>query len=54
VVRPIFEAGDALLFDDFNLHSTAVTEGMRNSRYAIESWFFAPSTYPHSQVPVYF
>lgn len=54
VERPIFEAGDALLFDDFNLHSTAVTEGMKHSRYAIESWFFAPSTYPHSQVPVYF
>jgi hypothetical protein len=54
VVRPIFEAGDALLFDDFNLHSTAVSEGMSRSRYAIESWFFAPSTYPHSQVPVYY
>jgi hypothetical protein len=54
VVRPVFEAGDALLFDDFNLHSTAVTPEMTEPRYAIESWFFAPSTYPHSQVPVYF
>jgi hypothetical protein len=54
IVRPIFEAGDALLFDDFNLHTTAVTPEMTESRYAIESWFFAPSTYPHSQVPVYF
>jgi hypothetical protein len=54
IVRPIFEAGDALLFDDFNLHSTAVSPEMTESRYAIESWFFAPSTYPHSQVPVYF
>jgi hypothetical protein len=54
IVRPVFEAGDALLFDDFNLHSTAVSPEMTDTRYAIESWFFAPSTYPHSQVPVYF
>jgi hypothetical protein len=54
IVRPVFKAGDAILFDDFNLHRTAVEPGMVNDRYAIETWFFAPSTYPHSQIPVVF
>jgi hypothetical protein len=54
VVRPIFEPGDALLFDDFFLHQTGVTPGMTRERYAIESWFFAPSTYPHDQIPILF
>jgi hypothetical protein len=44
-VRPIFDAGDALLIDHMNLHRTAVEPGMTNDRYAIEAWFFAPSTY---------
>lgn len=43
--RPEFEAGDVLLFDHWSLHRTAAYEGMPNLRYAIESWFFAPSTY---------
>jgi hypothetical protein len=54
VVRPIFEPGDALLFDDFFLHQTGVSPGMTHERYAIESWFFAPSTYPHDQIPILF
>jgi hypothetical protein len=54
VVRPIFEPGDALLFDDFFLHQTGVSPGMTQQRYAIETWFFAPSTYPHDQIPVLF
>jgi hypothetical protein len=45
IVRPIFESGDALIFDHFNLHRTAVDPGMANDRYAIEAWFLAPSTY---------
>jgi hypothetical protein len=45
IVRPIFEPGDALLFDHMNLHCTAVDPGMTRDRYAIESWLFAPSTY---------
>ncbi len=45
VVRPIFEAGDALIFDHFNLHRTAADAGMTRDRYAIEAWFLAPSTY---------
>lgn len=45
IVRPIFEPGDALIFDHMNLHCTAVDPGMTRDRYAIEAWFFAPSTY---------
>jgi hypothetical protein len=54
VVRPIFEAGDALLFDDFFLHQTGVSPDMTQERYSMESWFFAPSTYPRDQVPILF
>jgi hypothetical protein len=54
VVRPTFRAGDALLFDDRHLHRTGVSPGMSIERYAIETWFFAPSHYPHPQVPIAF
>jgi hypothetical protein len=54
VVRPRFAAGDALLFDEYNLHRTGLDPGMANERYAIESWFFAPSAYPRDQIPVAF
>jgi Phytanoyl-CoA dioxygenase (PhyH) len=65
-VRPIFEAGDALMFDHMCLHRTGTDKGMTNDRYAIETWFFAPSTYgvmttrtkdgysPRDQVPLVF
>ena len=45
VVRPVFEAGDAVIFDHMNLHRTATDPAMIHDRYAIEAWFFAPSTY---------
>jgi hypothetical protein len=54
VLRPEFAAGDALLFDERFLHRTGVSPGMTKERYAIESWFFAPSHYPVDQVPVVF
>jgi hypothetical protein len=54
VVRPEFSAGDALLFDQRNLHRTGVGPGMTRERYAIETWFFAPSCYPHDQIPIVF
>jgi hypothetical protein len=54
VLRPIFEPGDALFFDERFLHRTAVSEAMTRERYAIESWFFAPSHYPGDQLPVVF
>ena len=52
--RPLFEAGDALLFDHLHLHRTGTDPGMTKTRYAIETWFFAPSAYPdpHEQVPL--
>ena len=52
IARPIFEPGDALLFDDRFLHSTATDESMTETRYAIESWFFAPSAFPADYVPI--
>ncbi|MGZ4683924.1 MAG: phytanoyl-CoA dioxygenase family protein [Acidimicrobiales bacterium] len=54
ILRPVFRAGDALLFDDLFLHSTGMSPSMSRERYAIESWFFAPSTFPPDQVPLLF
>ena len=51
IVRPRFEPGDALLFDQLLLHRTAMSRGMTEEREAIESWFFAPSAYPGDHVP---
>ncbi len=51
-VRPIFEAGDALLFDHLCLHQTAAEPEMKKLRYATETWCFAPSTYPGRQIPL--
>jgi len=45
-------SGDALLFDHFFLHRTGVAPGMTRERHAIETWFFAPSTYPDGQIPL--
>jgi hypothetical protein len=52
VVRPLFSAGDALLFDDLFLHRTGIDSTMVRPRYAIESWFFGRSSYPDGQVPL--
>ncbi len=52
VQRPVFQAGDAILFDDYFLHRTAISPEMTVERYAIESWFFAPSHYPLDQIPI--
>jgi ectoine hydroxylase-related dioxygenase (phytanoyl-CoA dioxygenase family) len=54
VIRPLFEPGDALLFDDLFLHRTALDPGMDTPRYALEHWFFAPSYYPSEQLPILF
>jgi hypothetical protein len=51
-VRPRFAAGDAMLFDELFLHRTGVSPGMARDRYTVESWFFAPSSYPHDQIPI--
>jgi hypothetical protein len=54
IVRPIFEPGDALLFDDLFLHSTAADDSMTEPRYAIETWFFGPSAFPAEYEPLLF
>jgi ectoine hydroxylase-related dioxygenase (phytanoyl-CoA dioxygenase family) len=51
-VRLQFKAGDAILFDEMNLHCTAIAQDMTKDRYAIEAWFFAPSCYPMDQLPL--
>jgi hypothetical protein len=47
-----FRAGDALLFDHMLLHRTAVRPNMTRERYAMETWLFAPSSYPDGQIPL--
>lgn len=46
VITPQFKAGDMLMFDNWLLHRTCRRPGMTVTRYAIESWFFAPSKFP--------
>jgi hypothetical protein len=52
VLRPIFEPGDVLLFDELFLHSTAAEPEMPKSRWAIESWFFGASASPAEYSPL--
>jgi hypothetical protein len=52
LVTPVFRPGDALLFDQLMLHRTGVRPEMTKNRWAIESWFFAPSTFPLDQGPL--
>jgi Phytanoyl-CoA dioxygenase (PhyH) len=54
ILRPIFEPGDVVLFDDRFLHRTAVEPDMPNTRYAIESWFFGPTGFPSDYTPIGF
>jgi hypothetical protein len=52
VSRPLFEPGDVLLFDEKFLHRTAKDPAMTRTRYAVETWFFAPSIFPgHPSAP---
>lgn len=52
IARPIFEPGDALLFDELFLHSTGSDPSMPKPRYAIESWFFGGSAFPREYGPI--
>jgi hypothetical protein len=64
IQKPLFAAGDAMLFDHLLVHRTAFSTAMTRERYAIETWFFAPSTYgamfeendvgivPRDQIPI--
>jgi hypothetical protein len=51
VASPVFRPGDALLFDERLPHRTTVGTDL-DVRYAVESWFVAPSSYPARHVPV--
>jgi hypothetical protein len=52
ILRPIFEPGDALFFDEMFLHQTASDPSMPNPRFAIESWFFSAHGFPHDYAPL--
>jgi Phytanoyl-CoA dioxygenase (PhyH) len=52
IVRPIFEPGDALFFDEKFLHATGSDPSMPKRRYAIEHWFFGPSSFPEDYAPI--
>jgi hypothetical protein len=52
VIRPIFEPGDALLFDDMFLHQTGSDPAMPKPRYAVENWFFGASGFPVEYGPI--
>jgi len=51
VVSPVLAPGDALFFDERLVHRTSVGPDT-DVRYAVESWFVAPSSYPDKHVPV--
>ena len=48
VVRPEFEPGDALFFDERMAHRTYLAEHMTDERLAVECWFFSPA-HPNSE-----
>lgn len=52
IIRPIFEPGDALFFDELFLHQTGSDPSMPNPRFAIENWFFGGSAFPPEFAPV--
>ena len=52
ILRPIFEPGDALLFDEMFLHATGSDPSMPKPRFAIESWFFGGSAFPREYGPI--
>ncbi len=52
IIRPIFEPGDALFFDDLFLHKTGSDPSMPNPRFALENWFFGGSAFPREYSPI--
>ena len=52
IIRPIFEPGDALFFDELFLHQTGSDPAMPKPRFAIESWFFGGSGFPGEYAPL--
>jgi hypothetical protein len=52
IIRPIFEPGDALFFDELFLHQTGSDPSMPGPRFAIENWFFGGSAFPAEYAPL--
>jgi hypothetical protein len=52
ILRPIFEPGDALLFDEMFLHQTGSDPSMPKARFAVECWFFGGSSFPGDYAPI--
>ena len=52
IVRPIFEPGDAVFFDELCLHKTGADPRMPNTRFAVECWFFGGSAFPDVYAPI--
>jgi hypothetical protein len=52
IVRPVFEPGDALFFDEMFLHQTGSDPAMPNPRFAVESWFFGGTAFPADYAPI--
>lgn len=52
VIRPIFEPGDALFFDELFLHKTGSDPSMPNPRFGIENWFLGGSAFPADYAPI--
>ena len=52
ILRPVFEPGDALLFDELLLHQTVADPAMPNPRHALECWFFGASAFPAAFAPL--
>lgn len=52
IMRPRFEPGDALLFDELFLHKTGSDPSMPSPRFAVESWFFGGSGFPAGYSPI--
>lgn len=48
VMRPEFDPGDALLFDERMIHRTFLSESMTEERLAVECWFFDAAHKPAS------
>jgi hypothetical protein len=52
ILRPIFQPGDALFFDELFLHKTGSDPDMPEARFAIENWFFGASGFPAEYAPI--
>lgn len=52
-VTPVFNEGDAIFFDHFNLHRTSPGMHYTATRYAIECWFLGAENYPPRQIPMF-